>query len=236
MSQPVVLSVSPSNGTNDVILGSSIVVTFDQVINTATVNTATFSVTGPSQTQILTPQQLIVANPNISTGREYVTGTFNFTVNTNNQSVVTFLPSVPFQPNETYTVLLVGAGSILISQSIQNPGGENLASNYQWSFSVGNLNTVTPPIQAPLPPQYSYIDPNSIRITPTTSLNQGINAGYTYTITFPANIDISSFDANNILVSLSQILNDPTIPVPNNLMATITINANQLIIDIVPAY
>ena len=80
MSAPLVVNVDPANNEVDVVLGTQITITFDQSIDTTTIDESTFSVTGPGQTQILTAGQLIAKDGNTLLSREYIEGTFAFDV------------------------------------------------------------------------------------------------------------------------------------------------------------
>jgi hypothetical protein len=233
MSNPTVLSVSPVNAATDVILGQAIVVTFSSLMDPSTITNATFSLTGPAQTQILTPQQLISSDPSYITGRNTINGVFTTTTNSSNQTVLTFTPNVSLQPNSLYTVLLIGSGALLVGSTIGDTSGNPLASNYQWSFTTGDLNTSLPPIQAPLPYQYASIDPASIKVrvngqNPGDLLNEPIASGFSVDLIFPADLDTTSFDPTDLYVSLEQFLGDPTVPMPMGLSTIITVTGNTI--------
>src|SRR5690242_907834 len=138
MAAPTITSVSPANSETDVILGTQIKVTFDQLIDHATITDSTFSLTGPGQTMVLTPEQLVAEDPEAVTGREYIEGTFTFD-DTAGYTVVTFNPSKPLQPNKQYVVLVLGGDAVLSTDSVKNVGAEPLATTYQWSFATGTL-------------------------------------------------------------------------------------------------
>lgn len=89
MANPSVVNVSPAPNATDVVLGESIIVTFSEPINTDSLNNATFALTGPNLSSILTPDQLTLANPQPSQGRGYILGTFAF-------STVTLAAWAPF--------------------------------------------------------------------------------------------------------------------------------------------
>ena len=74
MANPTIVSVTPASNATDVILGTSIVVTFSTLIDLSTVNSNTFSLTGVSGSQILTPNQLIQSDPGFITGRNFIPG------------------------------------------------------------------------------------------------------------------------------------------------------------------
>lgn len=230
MSAPSIISSSPANGNRDVVLGTSIIVGFDQPMDATTLNASTFSLTGPGQTAIIAPGNLIAANPTVRTGREYVTGSFSFASDANGNTVLTFVPGVPLRPNVTYTILIVGPG-LLLSSSAKNLNGETLDSNYEWSFTTGDLDVSTPPPQSPLVPLTVPLNPSSVRISQRlwavgNDLSQEID------ITFPGEIDLTSVTPDQILLSLEPILNDPFVMIPSGLTPTVTISGNKITIKI----
>lgn len=228
MSAPSIISSSPSNGTTDVVLGIPIVVGFDQPMDLTTLNESTFSLMGPGQTAIITPGSLIAANPSVKTGREYIPGSFTFATNIQGGTLLTFTPKIPLRPNVVYTILIIGPGQ-LASASAKNTTGETLDSNYEWSFTTGDLDVSVPPIQSPIPPLIIPLDPSQIKIQQHlwavgNDLSQEID------IIFPGPIDPTSIDINAILLSLEPILNDPTVVVPSGLTPNITISGNKITI------
>jgi hypothetical protein len=230
MSAPSITSSSPASGTTDIVLGTSIVIGFSQPMDTSTINSTTFSLTGPGQTAIIAPAQLISKNPTAKTGREYITGTFSFALDSNGNTLLTFKPSVPLRPNVKYTILVIGPGE-LASESVKNLNGENLVSNYEWSFTTGDLNVVVPPAQSPLPKISLPLDPSLVKITQRlwavgNDLSQEID------ITFPGPIDPNSVSAAQILLSIEPILNDPSVLIPEGLKPTVIISGNKISITI----
>lgn len=211
MAAPLILSVAPLDGETDVVLGADLVVVFDQLIDTTTVNTSTFSVTGPGQTAVVTGDNLILSTPTATVGRQYLPGTFTFATNSSNQTVVTFSPDDPFQPNQTYTVLLVGSNNALLADKVKNLAGEAMANTYQWSFTSGILNLTAPPAMSPLPALLPEIDPASIKIVPRALLGNDIS---TIDIIFPGPIDPSSFSISDILLSIEPFVQDPLVAIP----------------------
>ena len=128
MAAPNVLSVSPGDQSTDVVLGTPIQVTFDQAIDTTTISDATFSLSGPGQTEIITAQGMSTLNRLPATGREYIPGTFGFTTNTSGATVVTFTPAHPLRENVTYNVMIAGGGGLLTTAGVKNPGGEEMVN------------------------------------------------------------------------------------------------------------
>src|SRR5476651_2281643 len=91
-SKVLVVNVDPANSEVDVVLGTQITITFDQLLDITTIDESTFSVTGPGQTQILTAGQLIAKDGDTLLSREYIEGTFTFDVDAQGRSVVSFVP------------------------------------------------------------------------------------------------------------------------------------------------
>jgi Bacterial Ig-like domain len=223
---PTVTSVTPGVDETDVVLGTSIIVVFNQLMDHASISPATFSVTGPGQTQIITPTQLIAENPRAVTGREYINGAFEFddTINSSTQTQVTFIPATPLQTNAKYTVLLIGSGAVLTSDAIVSAYGVQMVGSYQWSFITGMLNLVIPPPQAPVQGAAPQLNPNSIRVIPRqttgTDLSQEID------LIFPDSVSLAPYDpTGDIIASVDAILGDPAIKIPAALTITPTWNS-----------
>jgi hypothetical protein len=227
MPAPSIISSSPSSGLTDVVLGTKIVVGFSAPMDLTTLNSSTFSLTGPGQTNIITPGQMIAARPKVLTGREYIEGSFAFTTVAGN-TVLTFTPSVPLRPNVTYTILIVGAGQVS-DTGAQGADGTALDNNYQWSFTTGDLNLLIPPPQSPLPLLIIPLDPSRISIKERLWA-VGNDLSREIDIVFPGPIDTSSFTTDQILLSLEPILNDPSVQVPSGLTPTVTVEGNTITI------
>jgi hypothetical protein len=228
MPAPSIISSSPASGVIDVVLGTQVVVGFSVAMNTATLTSSTFSLTGPGQTGIITPGEMIAARPKVITGREYINGVITFSTGTAGNTILTFTPAVPLRPNVTYTILIVGAGQ-LSNTGAQGVDGTALDGNYQWSFTTGDLNVFVPPPQSPMPVLTIPLDPSRIRITQKlwavgNDLSQEIN------IVFPGPIDPDSVTPESILLSLEPILNDPSVQVPSGLTPTVTIEGDTITI------
>lgn len=222
---PTVLSVTPTVDETDVVLGTSIIIVFDQLMDHATINDGTFSLTGPGQTLIVTPDQIIAEDPKSVTGREYITGRFLFddTINGSTQTQLTFIPSVPLRPDVEYTVLIMGSGGVLTSNSVQSAYSIDMVTSYEWSFTTGLLNLVVPPPMAPIPGAAPQLDPNSIVVIPRQSGNQVTGADLTQEIDliFPSSVSLSPYDPTpDIISSVEAILGDPSVMVPSGLMIT----------------
>ena len=93
-------------------------------------------------------------------------GTFSFAQNSAGATIATFKPSRQLRPNVTYTVL--------ISTDVTAVDGTALTNNYQWTFTTGVLNLVTPPRQNPLPSQIGRIQPKDLSVTLRSTLNNDL--------------------------------------------------------------
>jgi hypothetical protein len=225
LSPPTVVNVNPGVDETDVVLGMPIVVLFSMLMDPTTISDATFSVTGPGQTQIITPTQLIAEDARSTTGREYIEGTFAFddTIYGGTQTQVTFTPSRPWRPNVTYKVLLIGSGAILTTDCIESAYEVEMIGSYEWCFTTGLLNLVTPPPQAPVPGLAAEINPYDIKVIPSqvtgNDLTQEID------IIFPDSVSLTPYDpTKDIIYSVDPILMDPSVRVPRGLTITPTWN------------
>jgi hypothetical protein len=230
MSAPSIISSSPADGTTDIVLGTKIVVGFDQPMDTTTLNSSTFSLTGPGTAEVIAQGGLISEAPKFRSSRYTVPGTFSFATDTNGNTILTFTPSEPLRPDVVYTVLIVGPGQ-LASTSAKNTDGETLDSNYQWSFTTGDLDISTPPATSPLPLLNIPLDPSQIKIQEKVWA-VGNDLSQEIVITFPAPIDTTSVTPDQILLSLEPILNDPFVPVPSGLTPNVVISGNKITITI----
>lgn len=351
---PTVTNVSPAPNMADVVLGSSIQVTFSKPINTDSFNNATFVLSGPGPVEIVTPLQLIEKNPEPARGKGYILGTFSFSTvtfspwapytpyhagnqvvdsNGNAQTcteagtsapyapawlttsgastvdnnipvwqpqnsyafgnfildpngnlqkcttsvggssgvkppswntttsgvtfdggiswtnygpldpvvwinngpansgvtIATFTPAKPMTPGTTYTCLIVGTDSALATTYVTDVSGNPMLTSFQWSFTTGTLNIVVPPIQNPVPPPETFINPQSIQVIPRDTLNPDLQV---VELIFPAPIDPDSFDPTQLLIGIEPIMNDPMIRYPQSAHASYTIQGNKLIISI----
>jgi hypothetical protein len=234
MSNPIVSSISPSNGETDIVLGTSITVVFDQAIDPTTVNSTTVVVYGPGSTGLIGPDQLLQNDPKIVSGREIIPGKFTFPA----ANRFVFTAATPFKPNTKYTLLLAGASSLIVKNSIKNPAGTPLAKSVQTVFTTGVIDQTAVPPASPLPwddplvqPwERATIDPDSVSISP--ELPQGNDLTQQIVLTFPAPIDPGSFNPADILCAVEPLSNDPLIRVPANLQYTVQVTGNQIIITI----
>lgn len=234
MPAPTIVAVSPNPNATDVVLGTMIVVTFDQLMDTTTIDSSTFSLTGPGQTQFISPTELNTRNPQAAVGREYVNGTFTFATNESGCTVLTFVPQVPLRPNVLYKVLIVGAGNVPVTgtvvSNLEDPPVQLNGTN-QWTFTTGDINLVVPPVTSPLPLLTYPLDPSTIQIQQQV-FSVGNDLSQTINIIFPGQIDPTTVCVEQILLSLEPLLNDPSVIVPSNLQPEVIIKGNVISITI----
>lgn len=237
MSAPVVIAVEPGDQDVDVILGTPIIVTFDQEIDATTITDATFALTGPGQVERVTAGMTNV-NTTVQ-GRDPIPGTFGFVLNANNQTVLTFTPTRVLQKNTQYVVFVAGDSGSMIASCVRNTAGEEMVNNYQWSFTTGALDITVPPPAAPLPPLFTALDPSQIQVEVSSTdmlrpLNPVVGNDLTQciTLTFPAGVDPSMI-VSNLQLSLEPILGDLSVRIPHGLTSTAAvISPNQIQIRI----
>jgi len=360
MSNPTIVSVQPGPNATDIVLGSSIVVTFDQPIDTDSFNNGTFALTAPDPTSIITPDQLADEDPVAIQGRGFILGTFGFstkmyqpwqpfvayhvndqvvdsngnvqtvteagtsapyqptwlllegesTIDNNlpswqasqtlpfgqfildsngnlqkvttsiggttgsqtpqwnrlingttfdgsitwtnygplnpvvwmnggpansGQTVATFTPSTPLRPGVLYTVLVVGADSVLANQFVQNVAGEQLLHSNQWTFITGTLGLVTPPVQNPLTQVKTTLRMEDVQVIPRPPVgvdDPSVASIQVVELVFKAPIDINSFDPSDILVGVEPIMNDPDVMIPRGASASYIVQGNKLIVTV----
>lgn len=230
MAAPTVLSVTPNVDETDVVLGIQIIVLFDKLMSHATIGDGTFSLTGPGQTQIVTPDQLVAEDPQSTTGREYITGIFAFddTFAGGTQTQLTFTPSRPLRPDVQYTILILGSGGALTSDAVKDIYGTSMVGSYTWSFTTGQLNLVIPPPQAPVPGAAGRIDPSQIIVIPRlgspnppySDARIGGDPTQEIDLIFPDSVSLTPYDPTPDILAISSveaILGDLDITVPSGL-------------------
>jgi hypothetical protein len=254
VSVPVIVSVTPQNQASDVVLAMPVTISFDQAIDTATLNESTFALMGPGQTALLDPFREILRDPKPDTGREYITGTFAFSASAalaaspgytpGDCDIAVFHPGRPLRPEVSYVCLIAGADSPLALDVVKNKAGEGLASSYQWTFNTGRLNQANQPVTSPIPPPASRLNPGDIRVVPRpltgNDLSQQIE------IWFPATVDPSSLDPslatsgtasdanpfNDVTVAVDAFLDDPLVAVPAGMQCALSLQGSRLVINV----
>ena len=254
MSAPVIISVTPQNQADDIVLGMPVTVVFDQPIDTTTVNESTFALMGPGQTALLDPFREILRDPKPDTGREYITGAFSFFASValaggpsyvqGTYDTAVFRPSRPLRPAVTYTCLIAGADSTLALDTVKNLAGVGLAASYQWTFHTGVLNRANQPVTSPIKPPVSRLEPDSIRVIPKPLQDNDLSQQIA--VYFPVAVDPTSLDPsisgpnvgldtnpfNDISVSVDPFLGDPLVTVPTGMTFAVRLQGNQLLINV----
>lgn len=224
---PTITSVTPGVDETDVVLGTTIVVVFSELMDHTTINEETFSLTGPGQTMVISPDQLIIEDPQPITGREYITGTFLFddTIGGGTQTQLVFTPAKPLRPNVEYQILILGSGGALTSAAVFSAGEVAMVGSYTWSFITGELDLIVPPPQSPVPGSARRLDPKDIVVIPRQRGNQAVGADLTQEIDliFPSSVSLNPYDPTaDILCSIEAILGDPQVRIPQGLTVTPT--------------
>lgn len=127
---PAVVNVIPAPNATDIVLGTDIIVTFSEPINTDSFNNATFTLVGPSQTAIVTPQQLVEEPPDSVPGRGFILGTYAFSTVT----LSTWVAGYPY---------VVGNAIVDSNGNLQTVTQAGTSSPYAptWSTVLGNSTT-----------------------------------------------------------------------------------------------
>lgn len=141
---PIILSTVPASGATNANINNAITVTFSEVMDTATITTATFT---------------------LLNGTLPVSGAVTYS-----DTTATFTPPAPLSPNTLYTAT--------ISTGVKDLAGNQLVSNYNWSFTTVNLlfmNYISLPIGS-RPEAVAISDVNGDGrndVVMTTSTNSG---------------------------------------------------------------
>lgn len=130
MPNPTVINVAPAPNATDVILGSSITVTFSTAIDTDSFNNATFVLTGPNLSSIVTPDQLVEADPTPAQGSGYILGLFGFSTKT-------------YQLWQPFTNYSAGAQILDSNSNVQTVVNTGRSAPYQpaWLTTLGQSTT-----------------------------------------------------------------------------------------------
>ena len=232
MAVPTIRSVYPDVSSTGVILGTPIVVTFSELMNHSSINQSNFALISPIGTMIITPTEEIAQNPSPVSSKKNVPGKFSFNDNTG-VTIVIFTPKEVLIPNTTYTVIIIGAGAYLVSNPVLGADNTPLATNYTWTFTTGTLNLSTPPPTSPLAPTNTALDLRSVAIIPRMFPNpNGTDLTQTIKLVFPDNIVAESFSMEDLLLSVSSILGDPSVTIPTGLTTSAAIANDTITITI----
>lgn len=241
MSQPVLLSQTPTPNEASVVLGRLVELTFDQAIDPATLNESTFSLLFQGDSLVFDADNLSL-NQRPASQKQHIPGVFSFPLPTK----AVFTPSVPLRPKTEYTVILAGGSSSLAQTVVKNLTGEKLKQTYTWKFVTTEIATLTgsqTPVSSPLVEDDPELTTEMIRIIPRKRLGTNFTEGID--IHFPAEIDPASLDPsyvgvdipadsnpfNDVLVSMEAPNNDPLVVIPEGITYRVTIDKCLLRID-----
>ena len=122
---PTVTATSPANGATNVSGGAAVTATFNEAMDSTTINTTTFELRNP-------------ANNLISAAV-----TYNATTR-----IVTLTPGTALAPSTTYTATVKGGAS---DPRAKDAAGNALAANFAWSFTTAASDTTPPTVTATSP-------------------------------------------------------------------------------------
>jgi hypothetical protein len=134
--------------------------------------------------------------------------------------------------------LVVGSDSTVAATFVHDPSGHPLVNSKQWTFTTGKLSGATPPVQNPIPPITTYLDPAQIIVQPRPPV--GVDDPSISNITqieliFPAPIDPNSFDPTQLLIGIEPIMNDPDVQINSAANASYIIQGNKIIVTVTGA-
>jgi hypothetical protein len=107
---PTVTTVSPTNGSTGVAIGTSVTVTFSEAMDSTTIGTSTILLKNPSNTSVP------------------ATVAYNAATDT-----ATLAPTSSLAYSTTYTAVVVGGSA---NPHVQDVNGNALAANYTWTFTT----------------------------------------------------------------------------------------------------
>lgn len=155
---PTVTGIAPSNNASNVPVGTAVTATFSEAMDPSTINTTTFT---------------------LSRSGTAVAATVNYNASTR---VATLQPSSPLAGSTVYTAVVRGGGT---DPRVKDLAGNALASNRQWSFTTGVVDTTAPTISSlsPAANATGVARGTSVSVTFSEAMNTStINAG-TFTLT-----------------------------------------------------
>lgn len=123
---PQVTSTTPLNAAVGVSLSSNITATFNKAMNGATLNSATFTLTGPTSNSVRAKRTLVSIPSNVT----YVNG------------VATLTPTSVLSASTIYTATITSA--------VTDASGTPLAANYTWTFTT-SATDLAPTVISTLP-------------------------------------------------------------------------------------
>jgi hypothetical protein len=119
---PAVNVTTPQSNAEDVFLDSQPAVTFNELMDPASLNNSTFTLT--------------------SSDDQRINGSIHYVQN-GSEGMATFIPEYPLSPYTIYTASL--------STDIKDPAGNHLASPYKWTFTTGYMDSAGNESATPMP-------------------------------------------------------------------------------------
>ncbi len=154
---PSVIATNPAAGATGVPTNQSLIATFSEAMNPATIGVTTFTLKA-------------------TTGGAAVTGTVAYDAS---GSVAIFTPTAPtpLAASTQYTAT--------ITTGVQDLAGYTMASNYVWTFTTGVLNTTKPTVLSTIPANLATGVPTNQVVSATFSaaMNPLTISGTTFTLT-----------------------------------------------------
>lgn len=193
---PTVTSTIPANLATNVPLNQIVSATFNKPMNPATINTGTFTLTGPGATPVAVVG--LVAYPEVGNS-------------------MAFTPTANLAPSTLFTATMTTGAKDL--------SGNALASNYVWTFTTGTaLSTTAPELVSTVPANAAINVPlnQSVSATFTKAMNPLTITTATFLLTGPGGTQVSgavSYDAINFIATLT-----PKVPLiaSSSYIATVT--------------
>ena len=198
--RPVVVSTTPAAGATGVALATTITATFSKTMNSATINAASFTVSGPNGAA--------------------VAGTVSYTAT---GSVATFTPAVNLAYSTLYAATITTAAT-----DTANPANA-LAANYVWSFTTAAA-PVLPAVISTIPANGATNVPVNQALSATFSEAMNcatlISPATTFTVSGPGATAV----AGTVTCTGNVATFTPAVPLANNTLytATITTGATAL--------
>jgi hypothetical protein len=156
---PSVIATNPAAGATGVPTNQSLIATFSEAMNPATIGVTTFTLKA-------------------TTGGAAVTGTVAYDAS---GSVAIFTPTAPtpLAASTQYTAT--------ITTGVQDLAGYTMASNYVWTFTTGVPNTTKPTVLSTIPANLATGVPANqvVSATFSTAMNPLTISGTTFTLTGP---------------------------------------------------
>ena len=199
--RPTVTFVTPANTETGVATNRKIAANFSEAMNTATINPATFLVTGPG----LVPVPGTIAHD---------------TVNLN----YVFTPdSTLLLPNTTYTAT--------ITTGAENPRGASLAVPFVWTFTTGaTADNTRPTVIFVNPADLAIGVPINTAVTATFSeaMNPGTIITANFTLTGPGGTTVIGIVTYNLLTDIATFTPFSPLALDTKYTATITTGVQDL--------